>query len=126
VSHIPLDRPIITTGASPGEDIQALAEAGVAGLECNCAGVHWNQEMTSDDLTPEQAQILCDAVRRSLRYLGRLQDRMRKAGFPPDDLLLQIVTKAFSVVHHLSIDLHYRSCKSGVSRPSKRKPDSSS
>jgi hypothetical protein len=44
---------------------------------------------------------------------------MEKAGFKPDDPVYQLVFKAYDAMHRLSVELHYRSCKSGVGRPNR-------
>jgi hypothetical protein len=41
---------------------------------------------------------------------------MEVRGFPPDDPLFQLVARACDVMHHLRMDLHYRTCN-GVFRP---------
>jgi hypothetical protein len=42
---------------------------------------------------------------------------MEERGFPPQAPLYQLVTRAFEALHHLHIELHYRSCDGGVGRP---------
>lgn len=69
--------------------------------------------MTSDDLTPAQAEQVRAVVTRELRYLGRLRDRMTRRGFPPDDPLMWRVEEAFDAVHALSVELHYLTCARG-------------
>jgi hypothetical protein len=71
------------------------------------------------DLTRKQAEIVRDQLAPSLRYLSKLQDRLAKVGFPPDDELYQLAKKAHDAVHSLRVEMHYRSCKSGVGRPEK-------
>ena len=70
--------------------------------------------MTCDDLTPEQVAALTASVRRQLRYLGKLRDRMNQQGFPPDDPLYVAATGAFNAVHALSVELHYLTCPAGT------------
>ena len=80
--------------------------------------------MNSNDLTTEQAGILSRGIFRGLNYLFRVKTRMEKAGFTPSDPLYQLVCKAYDATHRLSVDLHYRSCASGVGRESNaKKPD---
>jgi hypothetical protein len=62
------------------------------------------------------AAALCRGISPGLRYLVRLRSRMERAGFLPDDPLFQLVSKAYDAVQHLSVHLHYLSCKSGVGR----------
>jgi hypothetical protein len=75
--------------------------------------------MTRDDLTTEQAATLNKSIRKHLAYLIRLRTRMEKAGFSLTDALLQSVTAAYNATYHLSVELHYLSCKSGVGRAPK-------
>ena len=70
-------------------------------------------------------QALLDSVRRYLRYLGRLRDRMNQRGFPPGDPVYQAATDAFHAVHTLSVELHYLACKLGTARRSSRKSNGS-
>ncbi len=77
--------------------------------------------MTSDDLTPDQLRKISDRVRGLLGYLHRLRSRMQDNGFPLDDDLYRLVTDAEDVVHRLSVDVHYRSCGSGVGRKPRAK-----
>lgn len=72
--------------------------------------------MHSNELTHEQAARIRAALAPSVRYLGKLKDRMDQVGFLPHDPLYELVKDAYNAVHHLSMDLHYRSCKSGVYR----------
>ena len=65
-------------------------------------------------LTTTQARELGDRVRPMLVFLLHLKDRMLRAGFPPDGELYRVASKAHDAVHHLSVVLHYESCKSGV------------
>ena len=53
-------------------------------------------------------------VRRQLRYLGKLRDRMNARGFPPNDPLYLAATGAFNAVHALSVELHYMTCAPGT------------
>jgi hypothetical protein len=80
--------------------------------------VKWSA-MDSDDLTPEQAGTLYRGLVGGMNYLLRLRTRMEKAGFKPDDPVYQMVFKAYDAMHRLSVELHYRSCKSGVGRPNR-------
>ena len=43
-------------------------------------------------------------------------------GFPADDPLFLRVCKAYDATDALCMDLHYRSCASGVGKPAKEKP----
>ena len=76
--------------------------------------------MRSDDLTPVQAQALKEKLRPMLAYLGRLEKRMHKRRFPPDDKLVHLVRDAYNAMHALNVEIHYLSCTSGVGRASKR------
>ena len=70
--------------------------------------------MTSNDLTREQVEALLASVRRQLRYLGKLRDRMNQRGFPPNDPLFVATTGAFNAVHALRVELHYLTCPAGT------------
>jgi hypothetical protein len=71
----------------------------------------------SNGLKRWQAKRIGAALHPALGYLSRLQRRMEQRGFPPQDQLYQLVTRAFEALHHLCIELHYRSCDGGVGRP---------
>jgi hypothetical protein len=73
--------------------------------------------VTSDDLTTEQAKQMGVVVGRHLNYLGRLQKRMQRVGFPHDDQLVVAVNKAFDATHALNVRLHYLGVASGVGSP---------
>jgi hypothetical protein len=49
---------------------------------------------------------------------------MEKVGFLPDEPVFMLVSKAQDVVQHLTVTLHYHSCKSGVGRPTSDDPQS--
>jgi hypothetical protein len=72
--------------------------------------------MDSSQITTEQAEKIKDAIGPAFGYLSRLVRRMERRGFPPDDKLSQLATAAYDRMHHLWIDRHYRSCRSGVGR----------
>ena len=65
-------------------------------------------------ITREQAKILLEALRPSLRYLNRLEARLIAVGFLSNALLLQKVVKSRDAMHDLWITLHYISCDGGV------------
>jgi hypothetical protein len=71
----------------------------------------------SDDLTREQAEALKAKLTPILNYLGRLQQRMIRRGFPPIDPLLCDVCRAHDAIHALRMNLHYLSVGHGVGRP---------
>ncbi len=73
--------------------------------------------MTDNRITIEQAAALGEKIGPMLAYLGRLQQRMDKTGRHADELY-PLVEKAHNAIHHLSVELHYRTCRSGVGRPS--------
>jgi hypothetical protein len=70
----------------------------------------------STHLRPWQAKALYAALRPALGFLYRLQQRMEKRGFPPNDKLLRLTANACDALHSLCIELHYLSCMSGVGR----------
>lgn len=72
--------------------------------------------MDSRTIKPEHARQIADKVGEMLGYLSRLSARMDKTGWPPDDKLRQLVSRAWEAVHALRIETHYLSCKSGVGR----------
>jgi hypothetical protein len=90
-----------------------------ANIAIHVGGLVKCSPMDSDDLTPEQAGAVYRALVGGMNYLLRLRTRMEKTGFLPNDRLYQMVCKAYDAMHRLSVDLHYRSCKSGVGRPSR-------
>jgi hypothetical protein len=69
--------------------------------------------MNRNDVTREQAAKISKGLYGPLNYLGRLKDRMVRAGFPPMDPLFCLVVAAFNAVHHLSVEVHYLSCGIG-------------
>lgn len=62
----------------------------------------------------EHAKRIQEALRPSLQYLNRLEERLIAVGALPNDSLLQKVVKARDAMHDLSIKLHYLSCDGGV------------
>ena len=73
--------------------------------------------MTSDDLTPQQAEALKAILGRHLRFLNRLQERMNQRKFATDDPLWLAVVHARNAAQDLFVACHYAECKSGVGRP---------
>jgi hypothetical protein len=71
-----------------------------------------------DRLTPDQARQIHDALGSATGYLWRLSERMQRVGLDVrDPALFGLVTAALDTMHRLSVELHYRSCASGVGRP---------
>jgi hypothetical protein len=70
----------------------------------------------SMNLTRDQAAALSAKVGPMLGYIVRLRMRIDKAGFLPRDPLYVLVRDAEDKLHRLSVELHYRSCGSGVGR----------
>jgi hypothetical protein len=70
--------------------------------------------MTSDDLTPQQAEVLKARVGQMLRYMNRLRTRMHKRKFPETDGLTRAVRDAHNALHHLNVHLHYLTVESGA------------
>jgi hypothetical protein len=81
--------------------------------------------MNSNQLRPWQARKIRKALQPALGYLARLQRRMELTGFPPNDPLYVATVKAQKALERLLIDLHYRSCESGVGRGSSSPSDQS-
>jgi hypothetical protein len=79
--------------------------------------------MDGKQLQPWQAAKLRDTVRHRLHFMNRLQRRMEKVGFLPDDPLLKLVRQAQASLHALFIEMHYRSCEGGVGRPRNKDVD---
>jgi hypothetical protein len=51
---------------------------------------------------------------RSLRFLGRLRNRLTYLGWRPDHPYYRAVEKAHNAVHAVTVHTFYASCKSGV------------
>jgi hypothetical protein len=68
------------------------------------------------NLTREQAAAVSAKIGPMLGYLVRLRQRIDKVGFLPGDPLYVLVRDAENKLHHLSVELHYRSCESGVGK----------
>lgn len=62
--------------------------------------------MTHADLTAEQAGIIAKRIVPTLEYLGRLNERMRRRGFPADDPLMLNVAFALEATRQLRAALH--------------------
>jgi hypothetical protein len=69
-------------------------------------------------LTREQAAALSAKIGPMLGYMVRLRQLTEKVGFLPADPLYRLVRDAEDKLHRLSVELHYRSCGSGVRRSS--------
>jgi len=72
--------------------------------------------MDSKTISREHARRIHGALAPSLKYLHCLRERMEKVGFPLSDPLYQLVLKAQTAAQSLTMELHYRSCASGVGR----------
>jgi hypothetical protein len=72
--------------------------------------------MRSDDLTREQAEALKAKLTPMLNYLGRLQQRMIRRGFPPVDPLLCDVCRAHDAIRAPRINCKYFAVGHGVGR----------
>jgi hypothetical protein len=70
--------------------------------------------MDSTSIKPEHATQINKTLFRSVNYLYRLRERMRKVGFPHEDPLLQLVEQANEAMHKLFVKTHYLCCPSGV------------
>jgi hypothetical protein len=51
-----------------------------------------------------------------LNYMRRFMARLDQRGFNPKGTLYQTVFGAYKALHHLHMDLHYRSCGDVVGR----------
>jgi hypothetical protein len=67
--------------------------------------------MNSESLETWQAGTMRKSLQASLSYLHRLQRRMEKTGFPPDDPLFVRVRKAYGAMHAVCMELHAYSAK---------------
>lgn len=76
--------------------------------------------MTSQDLPADKALKLREQIARHLRYFNRLEERLKRLGFPPEDPLMREATAARAKVQDLLTMAHYASCKRGVGREEKR------
>jgi hypothetical protein len=63
--------------------------------------------MTRDDVTKAQAKQVREALYRPTNYLVRLRRRMELRGFPPNDPLYVLVSKAFDALQHLGMHVHH-------------------
>jgi hypothetical protein len=68
----------------------------------------------SSDLTPEQAEKIRDALVPFVRYLYRLQQRMREREFPGGDPLVLLTDNAFLAAGDLAEKLHHMACQNGI------------
>ena len=60
-------------------------------------------EQLFHDLTPRQAEIMCQRVRPYLAYLRRGQLWMNRRQFPPKDELPQAVNRVYGTAPRLSV-----------------------
>ncbi len=63
--------------------------------------------MNTDELTPEQAKRIYDALWPSLNYLARLKRRIDGQAFPLDDPLRREVEHAHAAMQALCVRLNY-------------------
>ena len=70
--------------------------------------------MDSKDLTITQAKELGERIRRMLRYVGAVLERMTKRGFEVDDPLFDATNMAYGGLKDMNTLLHYLSLKRGV------------
>jgi len=62
--------------------------------------------MTQADVSAEQAREIATKIVPALEYLGRLNERMRRRGFPADDSLMLKVTFALEAMRQVRTALH--------------------
>lgn len=77
--------------------------------------------MTSESLPEQQALALREQVAVRLRWLNKLQARLQKTGFPPNDPLFFAAVRARETMQDLHTAAHYASCKHGVGKPEEKK-----
>ena len=70
--------------------------------------------MERKHLTPEQAERLCQAVARRLRFFNRLCGRMNELHFPPDDPVYRAAHAARDAAQDLHVAALYARCRRGV------------
>jgi hypothetical protein len=66
-------------------------------------------------IKPWQAKKVRASLQPTMRYLGRLRDRMDKAGLR-EEKLYEHLCKAHLAMHDLYLELHYLACDGGVGR----------
>lgn len=72
--------------------------------------------MDSRDLTRQQAEQIHHSMFPLANWLFRLNKRMERGGFPPDDPLSRKARAAYDATCSLMTELHYASCGTGVGR----------
>jgi hypothetical protein len=72
--------------------------------------------LDSSNLTHQQCRRMFDSLYPLANYIARLHQRMEKRGFPGDDPLYLKARAAYESLLTLRVELHYRSCQSGVYR----------
>ena len=79
--------------------------------------------MDSDSLQPWQCEAIAKALFPGANYIVRLKARMERRGFRPDDPIYRLVVTLHDTMQALRMQLHYRSCESGVGRPPTKTDD---
>lgn len=72
--------------------------------------------MQSDDLTPAQRRRLLESLGPMLGYLNKLRHRMQNKGFPLDDKLWVLVSKAQATMQDLVTEIRCQSAESSRKR----------
>ena len=72
--------------------------------------------VTNEDLTIEQATRLRDQIAARLRWLTKLETRLKRLGFRPKDKLQVATIAASAAMQDLHVAAHYASCKHGVGK----------
>jgi hypothetical protein len=66
--------------------------------------------VSSDELTPEQLQWLCEFINPLKAKLYRLRSRMEHS-FLPGDPAFEKIKAVENAVHDLAVWLHYKKCE---------------
>src|ERR1043166_2650178 len=74
-------------------------------------------------LTTAQDRVISDQLYPGANYLSRLYHKMEKT-FTPGDRLFLLVEKAYNAMRHLTGEVHYLTCESGVGKLPKEKEKS--
>lgn len=76
--------------------------------------------MREYELSTTQASMIRDALHPTLGFLTKLERRLAELGCDSTDRVYQLVVGAQDAMHGLSVELNYRSCKTGVGRSQRR------
>jgi hypothetical protein len=66
------------------------------------------------DLKTWHAEWMLHGLKPVLGYLARLEQRLTECGYPRNDHFYRVVLKAHDAMHHLCVELHRMSVRTGV------------